>query len=307
MIEFVGTLLFVILLLTLVFVINNTRKEHRELQYLTKMLHEIRLGEREGSILIPSDQKYLNEHLKEVNHFLDVYYEQKRSYDRKARDLSKVLTNLSHDIRTPITILKGNSEILLKQIKEGEENTVIYKTASKVNYKADELTTNINDYFLLSKVFSGDLIVEISNINIVKLCNDTLLAYYDQLTQMNFQVSVPKEMKPIWIHTDPVILGRILKNIMDNAIIHGRDGKFLGISTCEDKDTVSIRIEDHGRGIPKEHIDHIFERNYTTAARTTGNGLGLAIVAQLAARLGMQIEVQSIPYEKTIFTIIINR
>lgn len=51
-----------------------------------------------------------------MNHFLDEYYDQKQSYDRKARELSKVLTNLSHDIRTPIMILKGNSEILLKPI-----------------------------------------------------------------------------------------------------------------------------------------------------------------------------------------------
>ena len=56
-----------------------------------------------------------------MNHFLDEYYDQKQSYDRKARELSKMLTNLSHDIRTPITILKGNSEILLKQIEEDRE------------------------------------------------------------------------------------------------------------------------------------------------------------------------------------------
>lgn len=114
-------------------------------------------------------------------------------------------------------------------------------------------------------------------------------------------------LKPIWIHTDPVILGRILKNIIDNAITHGCSGKFLGISIKDDKDSVSITIEDHGKGISKENIDHIFERNYTTAARTTGNGLGLAIVAQLAAKLHGKIEVQSISYEKTVFTITLNR
>lgn len=307
MMKLAGILLFAVVLLAMIFDIRSTRKEHRELQYITKMLHEIRMGNREGSILIPSDHKYLNEHLTEVNHFLDEYYDQKRSYDRKAQDLSKVITNLSHDIRNPITILKGNSEILLKQIEEGRESAVIYQTASKVNQKADELTANVNDYFLLSKISSGDLTVETCRINVVKLCNDTLLAYYDQLTQMNFQVAVPDEMKPIWIYTDPVMLGRILKNLIDNAIIHGCSGKFLGISIREDKDTVSIMIEDHGKGISKENIDRIFERNYTTAARTTGNGLGLAIVSQLTAMLHGKIKVQSIPFEKTVFTITLDR
>lgn len=307
MMELAGFLLFAVVLFALAFVIRSAWKEHRELQYITKMLHEIRMGDREGSILVPSDHKYLNEHLAEVNNFLDEYYDQKRFYDCKACELSKMLTNLSHDIRTPITILKGNSEILLKQIEEDREKEMIYQTASKVNQKADELTANVNDYFLLSKISSGDLIVEMCSVDVVRLCNDTLLAYYDQLTQMDFQVSVPKDMKPIWIHTDPVILGRILKNIIDNAITHGCSGKFLGISIKDDKDSVSITIEDHGKGISKENIDHIFERNYTTAARTTGNGLGLAIVAQLAAKLHGKIEVQSISYEKTVFTITLNR
>lgn len=101
---------------------------------------------------------------------------------------------------------------------------------------------------------------------------------------------------------DKVLVRRILKNLIDNAIKYGCAGKFLGISLYERSGYSCIAVEDHGAGITEKDKEHIFTRAYT-ADRKKGNGLGLAISQGLASSMGGSISVSSIPREKTVFTV----
>ena len=98
---------------------------------------------------------------------------------------------------------------------------------------------------------------------------------------------------------------RILKNLIENAIRHGGDGKYISLRLTASNQKSIIEIEDHGNGMSPQQQKQIFARNYTTARKSSGSGLGLAISKHLAEQIGAELKVYSVQNERTIFTIIL--
>ena len=169
----------------------------------------------------------------------------------------------------------------------------VHAMADKIDRKADDLISTINDYFTMSKIASGDLPIKLKKENVSRLCQDTILDYYDLLEQKQFEVDIQIPDPPIFAYTDNEALQRILKNLIDNAIRHGGDGKYL-----------SLRLTT-SNGMSPQQQKQIFARNYTTARKSSGSGLGLAISKRLAEQIGAELEVYSIQNERTTFSIIL--
>lgn len=180
----------------------------------------------------------------------------------------------------------------------------IHAMAVKIDRKADDLITTINDYFTMSKIASGDLPLKLQKENISRLCRDTILDYYDLLEKQQFEVDLRIPDTPIFAYTDRDALQRILKNLIDNAIRHGSDGQYISLRLYAVKEKSVIEVEDHGKGMSPQQQKQIFTRNYTTAPKSSGSGLGLAISKHLASKIGAELRVQSIPNEQTVFSVI---
>lgn len=180
----------------------------------------------------------------------------------------------------------------------------IKKSEFTQSQKADNLITTINDYFTMSKITSGDLPLLLQKENISGLCRDTILDYYDLLEKQQFDVDIQIPDAPVFAYTDKDALQRILKNLIDNTVRHGGEGRYLALRLTSANGTCMIEIEDHGKGMSLQQQKQIFTRNYTTAAKSSGSGLGLAISQQLAAQMGARLQVHSIPNEQTVFSII---
>ena len=221
--------------------------------------------------------------------------------------MAKVLTNISHDIRTPLTVLKGNSEMLSNITNTYSASENVHAMAAKIDRKADDLISTINDYFTMSKITSGDFSIKMKKENISRICQDTILDYYDLLEQKQFEVNIQIPDTPIFAYTDNEALQRILKNLIDNAIRHGGDGKYISLRLTTSNGKNIIEIEDRGDGISPQQQKQIFERNYTTARKTSGSGLGLSISKCLAEQIGADLEVYSVQNEQTIFSIILKK
>ena len=181
----------------------------------------------------------------------------------------------------------------------------VHAMADKIDRKADDLISTINDYFTMSKIASGDLPIKLKKENVSRLCQDTILDYYDLLEQKQFEVDIQIPDTPIFAYTDNEALQRILKNLIDNAIRHGGDGKYLSLRLTTSSGNSIIEIEDHGNGMLPQQQKQIFARNYTTARKSSGSGLGLAISKHLAEQIGAELEVYSIQNERTTFSIIL--
>lgn len=217
----------------------------------------------------------------------------------------QVLTNISHDLRTPLTVLKGYSEILNKEVRKVPTSAKIQDMIAKIDLKTDELVATINEYFTMSKLESGDMNVELQRTNITEICHEMILDYYDILEKEQFEVNVQIDSAPVFAYVDIEAFKRILKNLVDNAIKHGGAGKYLGISLNSISGRTIIEIEDHGQGIAVKDQEKIFFRNYTTAQKHSGSGLGLTIAKNLALQMDADILVSSEPESKTIFTLVL--
>lgn len=302
-------LLFAILLFVLLIILIWQQIQHKELEreinYITDRLASLSITSENGFVLIPTDNDSIKKLGAVLNTLLQDFYTKKSEFEQSKQAMAQDLTNISHDIRTPLTVLKGNSEMLSNITNDPSMPENVHAMADKIDRKADDLISTINDYFTMSKIASGDLPIKLKKENVSRLCQDTILDYYDLLEQKQFEVDIQIPDPPIFAYIDNEALQRILKNLIDNAIRHGGDGKYLSLRLTTSNGNSIIEIEDHGNGMSPQQQKQIFARNYTTARKSSGSGLGLAISKRLAEQIGAELEVYSIQNERTTFSIIL--
>ena len=294
-----------VLLLILIWQQIQHKKLEQEINYITGRLTSLSITSENGFVLIPTDNDSIKKLGAVLNILLQNFYTKKAEFEQSKQAMAQVLTNISHDIRTPLTVLKGNSEMLSNITNDPSMPENVHAMAAKIDRKADDLISTINDYFTMSKIASGDLPIKLKKENVSRLCQDTILDYYDLLEQKQFEVDIQIPDTPIFAYTDNEALQRILKNLIDNAIRHGGDGKYLSLRLTTSNGNSIIEIEDHGNGMSSQQQKQIFARNYTTARKSSGSGLGLAISKRLAEQIGAELEVHSVQNEQTTFSIIL--
>jgi len=298
-------LLSLVLLLVLIGQKMRYQKLEGEINDISNRLTTLSITSENGFVMIPTDHDSIRKLGAQLNTLLQDFYTKKSEFEQNKKAMAQVLTNISHDIRTPLTVLKGNSEMLSNIASDPSVPEKVHVMAAKIDRKADDLITTINDYFTMSKISSGDLPIKLKMENISMLCQETILDYYDLLEQKQFEVDIQISDAPVWVYTDRDALQHILKNLIDNVIRHGCDGKYISLRLTTSGKKSIIEMEDHGKGMSPQQLKQIFTRNYTTARRTSGSGLGLAISKQLATQIGAELEVSSVQNERTIFYIIL--
>lgn len=281
---------------------SKNKKMVNDYKYINSRLLDITNDNENNYILVPSDIKVVKETAEDINHLLEKFYGRQIDYNRNQKTLLQIFTNISHDLRTPITVLKGYIEMLYLQSQKEELSPAMRTTIEKMQSNSQELVHSVNNLFNMAKFQSGDMVLHIQKVNLTQVCHDIILEFYDLLEKENFHVEVNIEDKPLYANVDTEAVQRILKNLIDNAIKYGGAGKFLGISLYEEDRHICIAVEDHGAGISERDRKCIFTRTYT-ADRKKGTGLGLAISQGLANSMGGSISVSSILLEKTVFTV----
>lgn len=301
----ISSILSFVLLLILILQQVQHKKLEREISYIIDRLTSLPITSENGFVLIPTDNDSIKKLGVALNTLLQEFYTKKSEFDQSKQAMAQVLTNISHDIRTPLTVLKGNSEILSNITNNPSMPENVHAMATKIDRKVDDLISTINDYFTMSKIASGDLAIKLKKENVSRLCQDTILDYYDLLEQKQFEVDIQIPDTPIFAYIDKEALQRILKNLIENVIRHGGDGKYISLRLTISNGKSIIEIEDHGKGMSPQQKKQIFVRNYTTAPKSSGSGLGLAISKRLAEQIGAELEVYSVQNERTIFSTIL--
>ena len=272
-----------------------------KLRAISDKLKEIIEKDSDEQITVFTENKDLMELAAQINALLEKYLKIKADYRRSEITSKKMLSNISHDIKTPMTVILGYLEIMqLSQTPSGE-------MLKKVERKAQSVMELINQFFTLSKIESGDMDIELSRVDICEICRESVLDFYELLSNKKFYVKVDMPETPIYIQGNKEALQRILFNLISNVVRYGADGKYLGISLRDDDRNVYVDVTDKGKGIDKAFADSIFDRLFTMEdsrnRNIQGNGLGLTIAKNLALRLGGTITVESVPHVKTTFTV----
>ena len=253
------------------------------------------------SVMVFTDNKELMELAAQINRLLENHKKVKADYRRSEIASKKMLSNISHDIKTPMTVILGYLEIM--RINKTDTEEMLKKTEQKA-IKVMEL---INQFFTLAKLEAADMDIELSRIDVSEICRETVLDFFDILQKNDFQVEIDVPERPVYVQGERQALQRILSNLISNVIRYGADGKYLGLSLREDEKTAFIDVTDKGKGIDKAFADSVFDRLFTMEDSRNrsiqGNGLGLTIAKNLALQFGGTITLDSIPYEKTVFSV----
>ena len=272
-----------------------------KLRAISDKLKEIIEKDSDEQITVFTENKDLMELAAQINALLEKYLKTKADYRRSEITSKKMLSNISHDIKTPMTVILGYLEIM--QLSETPSDEML----KKVERKAQSVMELINQFFTLSKIESGDMDIELSRVDICEMCRESVLDFYELLSNKKFYVKVDMPETPIYIQGNKEALQRILFNLISNVVRYGADGKYLGISLRDDDRNVYVDVTDKGKGIDRAFADSIFDRLFTMEdsrnRNIQGNGLGLTIAQNLAQRLGGTITLESIPHEKTTFTV----
>lgn len=273
----------------------------KQLKEISQKLEKLQDTDSDENIMMFTDEQALMELLVQINRLLENQRKMKVDYRRSQISAKKMLSNISHDIKTPMTVILGYLEII--RINGDKEDEMLLK----VEQKAKRVMELINQFFTLAKLEAGDMELEISRINICEVCRENILDFYELLKQKEFQVEVKIPEEAVFIMGNKEALHRILYNLISNVIRYGLDGRYLGLVLRSVKNDVYIDVIDKGKGIEKEFAGNVFERLFTMEdsrnRRIQGNGLGLTIAQTLAQQLGGEIVLESEPNVKTTFTV----
>lgn len=276
------------------------RGTQTRLREISAKLQEIQEKQIDETILVFTGNQELMELAAQINALLEENRRVKASYRRSEISSRKMLSNISHDIKTPMTVILGYLEIMRLQ---GVTETMLQRTEKK----AQDVMELINQFFTLAKLEAGDIDIELSSVDVCKICRESILDFYEILTKNGFEVEISLPEAPIHIQGNQNALGRILFNLISNAVRYGADGKYLGMELRDTGKEVWIDVIDKGKGIDKAFADRIFDRLFTLEdsrnRKIQGNGLGLTISKHLAEQLGGSLTVNSKPHIKTVFTL----
>lgn len=271
-----------------------------KIRRINKKLEEILETGSDEKVMVFTDNPVLMELGGQINRLLIDRQKIRADFKREEISSKKMLANISHDIKTPLTVILGYLEIM-------RLNHADHEMLKKVETKANQVMNLINQFFTLAKLESGDTNINLGKVNINEICRENVLEFYDILLQKDFDVDLFIPETAIFVQGEKEALQRILYNLLSNVIRYGSDGKYLGVFLRQDKSNVYIDVVDKGKGIEQEFASNVFDRLYTMEdsrnREIQGNGLGLTIAKNLARQLEGDIFLDSIPNVKTTFTV----
>jgi len=213
----------------------------------------------------------------------------------------ELIANISHDLRTPLSVIHGYVETL--SIKKGEISDDEHEKYLGIILRSTErLKTLVSDLFQLSQLEARQVKPNLERFAIAELINDLTMKYELMAKEKNISLKANIENKNLMVEADLALIERALNNLLDNAIRHTPESGEVELNIESTAGQVTVSISNTGDGIPEKDLEHIFDR-YFTKSQTgkEGTGLGLAIVKNIMEIHNSMIQVKSKLKDKTTF------
>lgn len=213
--------------------------------------------------------------------------------------------NVSHELKTPLTSIKGFVETLQNGAIENPETA--QKFLKIIMLEADRLTRLINDILSISRLESGVDNPPKEYLRLDKMTNEICEMLSILASEKDVTINSRENAEPSYVYGNADQMEQMLINLIENAIKYNKRGGEVTVSVFNNEKTVNLLVSDTGIGIPEEHLPRLFERFYRVdkgrSRSMGGTGLGLAIVKHIASSMGAMIEVHSKFGEGTEFLI----
>ena len=294
--------LFGILVFTVTFMI----LQEKSLRYITKIsdaMQNISEGDLNDTVEVEGDDEFssmaanLNKMVEDLKELMDKERESERTKN-------ELITNVAHDLRTPLTSIIGYLELLSGDVKLEPE---IQKKYINIAYvKTKRLEKLIEDLFGFTKMNYGKLSMHVGQVDVVKLLSQLLEEFYPSFVDKNLSYELQSNVPVKVITADGNLLARLFDNLINNAIKYGADGKRIMVKLHADDEIVTVSVINYGYVIPADELPLIFNKFYrveqSRSTNTGGTGLGLAISKNIVDMHGGTITVTS-DLSGTVFTV----
>ena len=210
---------------------------------------------------------------------------------------SEFLANISHELRTPLSVVIGFVSLLLDQLI-GQLTEEQRKVLEKVYKNSGDLLELVDNILVLTSLNAGDLVVVAEEFDIRMILRECARRYEKLLEEKGIELSMEAPPTAVRIVSDPNKVGRIVQNLLHNAIKFTPAGKVtLKVRKSPQRGMVELEIVDTGLGIPEDHIERLFQpfqqMDSSMTRQFSGLGLGLTVARRLTEFLGGTLEVKS--------------
>ena len=295
------------LVLFIVFFFFFTRKSIYYLEEINKGLKRIAEGDLDTRIPIRTENELgqLARNINSMSKHLKKSIEEERNAEKTKNEL---ITNVSHDLRTPLTSIIGYLG-LISNDEYKDELSLRYYVDIAYN-KSLELKRLIDELFEFTKISYGGLKLNLEKIDIGQLIEQLTEEFIPILNEAGMECRIIPCGEKLYTMADGNLLVRVFENLLSNAIRYGKDGKYVDIEIVGDENSIIVNTINYGEEISTMDLPNIFERFYKTdksrSKESSGTGLGLAIAKNIIALHNGDITVHS-QNGKTEFQVILNK
>lgn len=300
-VAFLGYLTLVVLILE-TYLIGRYHKNQKDLMEVLNSLKRFRETKKSKKILVHKDSTY-KELILQLNHLFEAYELLEVENQLQSERSKQLLSNLSHDIRTPLTSIIGYIDALNDGvITDEDERKEFFEILSMKSNNLKHLTDQI---FNVARIDADEVSMNFEYIELNDFVRHVVIDFIPEFERLNIQFVNEIKEASYMVYADRVALTRVFQNILKNAIQHGKDGKVIGVRTRIENAYYRVIIWDKGKGIPKAKQQHIFERLFKVDdARKFGasnSGLGMAIAKKIVLKHSGRIDLKSEENEFTEF------
>ena len=240
-----------------------------------------------------------------INYLIDKLKKSNEENKKLEESKTRMLMDLSHDIKTPITTIQGFSAALYEGLVEDEEQkNRYYKTIFNKSQRVSEL---VNDLFHFVKMDNVQYGLKVEAVDICEFMRCTILEYFDEFDENGFSLEVNIPENSIELHIDKKLFKRVIANLLENSIKYNERGTTVRVEVRDIGKIVVIEVADDGVGIPEDIRSTLFDefvRGDKSRNSTGGTGLGLSIAKKIVENHGGEIKlINGRGNEKTIFYI----
>lgn len=259
-------------------------------------------GNLKTRLLANQDQGF-NESIFLINGLIEQMEKVQIESIKSQEERKRILSSISHDIRTPLTSIIGYIDALKDDIASSEEEKREYLEI--ISRKSIGLKHFLDELFNMAKIDANEISLKEERIDFAEITRESIIEFLPDLKKEGMELDVQIPEKHCFIMADRLSLMRVISNLIKNAVQYGNEGKVLGIELTETAQEYQLLIWDRGPGIRNADLGNVFERMYRGDQSRNhlhgGSGLGLAIAKALVEKNHGRIWVESTPWEKTTF------
>ncbi|MEK5586254.1 HAMP domain-containing sensor histidine kinase [Paenibacillus sp. FSL E2-0230] len=292
-----------ILLLIIVYSYWVARRIRKPLRIITLGLKQMIQGNYDTRIALYAEKEF-SQIGETFNYMADVIEKTTKEKRQAEESKKRMMVDLSHDLKTPITSIQGFAQALVEGRGEDEERQKRY--LSYIYNKSSQVTKLIQNMLELLKIDSPDFLLRMERQELGEFIREIIADTYGEIEQKNFvlHLNVPEE--DVFLNFDAELLSSVVHNLISNALIYNPPGTHLRVEVIPLEKEVTIEIADTGVGIPEELWSTMFDpfvRGDKARTASGGTGLGLSIAMKNTEKMGGTLHLSRRKKEPTVFTI----